>query len=78
MKKLNVSEARRILPALVDKVNTTGATLIITRRGRPLAKLVPVDRQEQDDKSLPLRGVPIRVADDFDEPLDEFWEVEES
>jgi len=75
MKEMSISEARRRLPALIAEVASSGTPLIITRRGRALAKLVPVEQAGRDERSLPLRGVPIRVAEDFDEPLDDHWEA---
>ncbi len=65
MKKLNLSQARKLLPSLVDEVSENGTTLVITRRGRAVAMLVPAE--DRDDGSVfPLRGLPIRVARDFD------------
>ena len=30
---------------LMDEVNETGATIVITKRGRPVSRLVPVERE---------------------------------
>jgi prevent-host-death family protein len=53
MREIQASEAKVHLPQLLDEVEQ-GETLIITRHGRPIARLVPeVDRlQEEIDKSL--------------------------
>jgi prevent-host-death family protein len=53
MREIQASEAKVHLPRLLDEVER-GETLIITRHGRPIARLVPeVDRlQEEIDKSL--------------------------
>ena len=53
MREIQASEAKVHLPRLLDQVER-GETLIITRHGRPIARLVPeVDRlQEEIDKSL--------------------------
>ena len=75
MKSLNISEARRSLPSLADEVNSTGVPVIITRRGQPLVKLVPFDQPEEGDASYSLRGLPVRISEDFDEPLDDLWEA---
>ena len=40
---LNVAEAKRRLSELLGRVAYGGATVLITRRGRPMAKLVPPD-----------------------------------
>ncbi len=77
MKKLNVSEVRKTLPKLADEVRSTREPVLITRRGRPLAKIVPCTEKELSGRvnSLPLRGMPITVSPDFDEPLDGEWEA---
>jgi prevent-host-death family protein len=53
MREIQASEAKVHLPQLLDEVER-GATLIITRHGRPIARIVPeVDRrQEEIDKAL--------------------------
>ena len=53
MREIQASEAKTHLPQLLDDVER-GETLIITRHGRPIARIVPeVDRrQEEVDKAL--------------------------
>src|SRR5262245_8693448 len=43
---VNVAEAKRRLSELVGRVAFGGARVLITRRGRPMAKLVPPDEPE--------------------------------
>ncbi len=31
--------------------------------------------QSTPEKTYPLRGLPINISDDFDEPMPELWEV---
>ena len=31
--------------------------------------------QNTSEKIYPLRGLPIKIADDFDEPMSELWEA---
>jgi prevent-host-death family protein len=75
MKALNVSQARQQLPTLVDEVAQSGEEVLITRRGEPMAKLVPFQPKEAEKVAHPLRGLPIEIAEDFDEPLPELWEA---
>jgi antitoxin (DNA-binding transcriptional repressor) of toxin-antitoxin stability system len=77
MKRLNVSEARRTLPRLLDDLRDLREPVIITRRGKALCKLVPCTEEELrgDKAKLPLRGLPLGLAEDFDEPLDGGWEA---
>jgi prevent-host-death family protein len=53
MREIQVSEAKAHLPQLLDDVER-GETLIITRHGRAIARIVPeVDRrQEEIDKAI--------------------------
>ena len=53
MRTVGVGEARRNLSALVNEVKK-GREIVITERGRPVAKLVPHDR--------PRRGSPSNVV----------------
>ena len=40
---VSVAEARRRLSELLGRVRYGGETVVITRRGKPMAKLVPLD-----------------------------------
>jgi prevent-host-death family protein len=50
MRTAGVREARQNLSALLDEVRK-GREVVITERGRPVAKLVPPDRQRR--KAVP-------------------------
>ena len=78
MKRLNLSEVRRNLPSLADGVAKTGEEVLITRHGKPLARLVACEPAREGEEPYSLRGLPIRIADDFDEPMPELWEAEDS
>jgi prevent-host-death family protein len=58
--------------ALLDEVADTGEGLIITKRGRPVARVAPVKAPDS------LRGsVTFRVSDDeLIAPLPEAWDAE--
>ncbi len=53
MREIQASDAKARLPQLLDDVER-GETLIITRHGRPIARIVPETnrRQEEVDKAL--------------------------
>ncbi len=55
--------------ALLDEVALTGEDLIVTKRGKPVARLVPVDPPR------PLLGS-IRAQKDLVAPLGDRWEAE--
>jgi prevent-host-death family protein len=75
MKKLNVSEARQRLPAIIDEVASTGRAVLVTRRGKPLVKIVPCRPERGTAERLPLRGLPLKLARDFDAPIDGLFEA---
>ena len=57
--------------ALLDEVRDTREEIIVTKRGKPVAKLVPIGRPEIPD----LRYM-IRVLGDIESPIDVIWEAE--
>jgi prevent-host-death family protein len=73
-------KARRTIPAgrfkaqclsLLDRVARTGEPLIVTKRGRPVAKVVPVDEQ-----AAPTLVGSVVVKGDIVGPILDQWEVE--
>jgi prevent-host-death family protein len=75
MRNFNLSEVRKELPSLIDEVSSKKEGIVITRRGKPVARLMPYGKKEKKTDRYPLRGIPIRIADDFDEPMPELWET---
>jgi len=75
MKALNISEARNTLPALVESVASTRTPVVLLKYGKPAAMLVPIKTAPPQSNPYPLRGKPIIVAEDFDEPLSPLWEA---
>lgn len=71
---MSISEARRRLPELADSAWRDRAEVLIVRRGKVVAKLVPVAPEEEPRHAL--RGLPIRMAADFNEPMGDLWEAE--
>lgn len=49
MKKMTAEEARRNFADLLSEVRFKGEEILITRHGKPIAKLVPVDADESPD-----------------------------
>lgn len=54
--------------ALLDEVERTGTPLVVTKRGRPVARLVPATKP----KSRSLRGSIVREVDVVS-PTGEHW-----
>ncbi len=69
----NVTEAKAELSALLVMVEN-GEEVVISRSGKPIAKLVAVSRPETPRKLGALKGK-IVVSGDFDEPMPEIEEV---
>lgn len=66
---VSVYAAKTQLSKLLDRAEQ-GEEIVITRSGRPVAKLVPYRRAKTPRKLGGLRGK-IRVSKDFDSPLPE-------
>lgn len=75
MKMLNISDVRNSLPSVIEEVVQSNEMIVITRYGKPIAKIVPFRKEESQKSPYPLRGKPIKIADDFDEPIPELWNV---
>lgn len=57
--------------ALLDRVEQTGEPLVVTKRGRPVAEVVPIRASGRT-----LRGS-VEVRGDIVAPILEAWDVEE-
>jgi prevent-host-death family protein len=65
--QVNIHEAKTHLSRLVERA-AGGEEIVIARSGKPVAKLVPFDRDKTPRQLGAMRGL-IKVADDFDAPL---------
>ena len=69
--EISASQFKARCLALLDEVAEGGSELVVTKRGRPVAKVVPVD----DDVSL-LGSVAYNVSDEeLIAPIDVQWEA---
>jgi len=71
MKKIAAGEFKARCLTLMEDVRSTREPLVVTKRGKPVVKLVPVD-DEKDDFIGRLEGV-FRVVGDIESPIDG-WE----
>jgi prevent-host-death family protein len=75
MKTIAAGEFKAQCLALMEQVRKKREPLLITKRGEPVAKLVPVDKPEKQFLGR-LEGI-IRINGDIESPLEppEAWEV---
>ncbi len=72
MKTISAAAFKAQCRTLMDDVRSTKRPVLITKRGRPVAKLVPVE-EPQDDFIGRLKGV-FEIAPDLDKDPPEPWE----
>jgi len=71
MKTIAAAEFKARCLTLMENVRSTREPLVVTKRGKPVVKLVPAD-DEKDDFIGRLEGV-FRVVGDVESPIDG-WE----
>ena len=59
---------------LMDKVNRTGAEYVITKHGKPVAKLVPVETSKKQGILGSMRGSVLKYERPFD-PVPGEWDI---
>ena len=69
MKPVEITEAKEHLDELVDEVSR-GEEVVIVKDDRPLVRLVPI-REKRERRFGSAKGQ-IKIAEDFDEPLEDF------
>lgn len=69
MRAINVHAAKTAFSKLLDRVEA-GEEIVIARAGKPVARLVPLQRKRKKRVPGLLKGQ-LRIANDFDAPLPE-------
>lgn len=67
METVNIYEAKTRLSQLVDKA-ASGEDVVVSRNGKPLARITRLDEQKRRIKFGVLKGK-VRIAPNFDAPL---------
>jgi len=71
-----ISKFKATCLAVLDRVRTTGEPVLVTKRGRPVAEIVPASRAVSGDRQLgDLAGTAV-IAGDLVEPVAEPGEWE--
>jgi antitoxin (DNA-binding transcriptional repressor) of toxin-antitoxin stability system len=72
MQVVDVNQATQHLTELID-LTLGGDEIFITKDGQTVVKLVPVKKAKKQRQFGSAKGL-IKIADDFDEPLEDFKE----
>lgn len=72
-RKIAAAEFKARCLALLDEVAETGLPLIVTKRGKPVARLMPLS--EESPPSL-IGSVSYEHEEDLLAPVDEVWEAD--
>ena len=72
MQTIDVNQAKQHLFELIDQT-ISGDEVIITKGGKPIAKLVAVTRANKQRHFGSAKDL-IKISDDFYEPLEDFKE----
>ncbi len=72
---ISIRQLREQLAVVLRKVSR-GEQVIVTKRGKPVARIVPEKYKESPQASRhTLRGSVRRMSKDFDKPLGGLWEA---
>ena len=72
METLSVSKFKATCLAVLDEVNRKKKKVIITKYGKPIAEIVPVD---YDSKDVPLKDTVTYMGDIVSPVAEDEWEV---
>ena len=73
MKTVPAAEFKAKCLALMDKVHETGESVVITKHGNPVAKLVPAEREGRNMWGDLARTV--KILGDIEAPVTDEWEA---
>ena len=71
---ISAAEFKAKCLALLDEVQSTGETLEVTKRGKPVAHIVPPPRRRKDLFGI-MKGE-VKILGDIISPLNEPWKCE--
>ena len=73
MIEVNIGEAKIQFLRLLAKVEE-GEEVVIARKGKPVAKIVAINKKPAKNRALGQYKGDVVIADDFDDPVDpETW-----
>lgn len=71
---MSAAEFKARCLSLMDEVRAKGTRIVITKRGKPVAELVPVEKEAPVDLFGCMKGTAIAHGD-LIEPLDVHWDA---
>ncbi len=71
MQNIDISQVKQQLPQILEK--DIEEAIIITKQGLPIAKIVGISKKKKQREFGSAKGL-IKMADDFDAPLEDFKE----
>ena len=71
MLTFDIGQAKKRLPELIEQT-ISGDEVVITQAGKPVVKLVAINKPVRKQRSFGSGKGFIKMADDFDEPLEDF------
>jgi len=72
---MSISKFKATCLAVLEEVRTSGEPILITKRGKPIAEVVPPSTTDGTKRQLGMFGDTITFMGDVISPLDEPWEV---
>ena len=75
METINISDFKAQYLAILDRVQSTGEPVLILKRGRPVAELLPARRSQAEYPQMELEGT-VTIIGDIIEPVipEEHWD----
>lgn len=75
METINASDFKAQCLAILDRVQSTGEPVLILKRGRPVAELLPAKRSQAEYPQMELEGT-VTIIGDIIEPVipEEDWD----
>ena len=74
MHAIDITQAQQHLSELIDQT-LSGDEVVITKGGTPIIKLVDISKHKKQRQFGTAKGL-IKIADDFDGPLEDFQEYQ--
>lgn len=72
MKTLSVSKFKATCLAVLEDVSKQKKKIIVTKRGKPIAEIIPVNHEKKD---IPLKDTVLFMGDIVSPVAEEEWEV---